>query len=727
MKEFRTSIAVIVALLAVTICSFAESPQQPAEPVAAPFYMQLSPTISIPLLESTNVFGIGGGMSFAGGYRLPFLRPVALRIGLEYGYDTTVAAPTISMTSASAGVGIEFRFARILGLSAFADAGYTYCFFNPPLAFQGHGNPFIKGGANLQFFLSPDFSLEVGSSLVDQIGLYTGLGVSAGMTIGLGGNSTAPQTQSTPVIEQPKAKPVPLENKPVEPPKPPATPKEFFIEKTELNPVFPVFLKYYDSHPLGIVKLTNGTNAEIKNIRVSFFIKDYMNAEQEAKPIDSIGKGESKDVDLFALFSDRILTVTERAKAQAEITVAYTAAGSEHELKKVESLTIVDRNAMTWDDNRKAAPFVTPKDTPVMSFAKNVASAIKGKGSKALNANFCMAMAMHEVLCAYGLAYVIDPKSAYTDFASKKTEIDYLQFPRQTLSFKGGDCDDLSILNCALLEAAGIDTAFITVPGHIFMAFSLGLKPDDARNQFTRADKLIFHGDQTWVPVEITQIEGGFLKAWELGAQEWLENSARNQADLYPLQEAWKVYEPVFFKGEDVQVAVPPSSGFMTQFLEEQIHFIDQEIYQLVSRLQAEIKKTQDGPRAMNKLGVLYAKYGLYDRAEKQFQQILTKSQYCPALVNLGNIRYAQGKMDEAGDYYTRAYKINPDNSIVLLCLARLNHDQENYGAVHKYYSKLQEIDADLASKFTYLDLRGQESARAADISGAKEVMVWSE
>ncbi len=40
----------------------------------------------------------------------------------------------------------------------------------------------------------------------------------------------------------------------------------------------------------------------------------------------------------------------------------------------------------------------------------------------------------------------------------------------------GGDCDDLSILVCSLFEAVAIDTAFITVPGHIFMAFDSGLK-----------------------------------------------------------------------------------------------------------------------------------------------------------------------------------------------------------------------------------------------------------
>jgi transglutaminase-like putative cysteine protease len=35
--------------------------------------------------------------------------------------------------------------------------------------------------------------------------------------------------------------------------------------------------------------------------------------------------------------------------------------------------------------------------------------------------------------------------------------------------YRAGDCDDLSILYCSLLEAIGIRTAFVTIPGHIFM------------------------------------------------------------------------------------------------------------------------------------------------------------------------------------------------------------------------------------------------------------------
>jgi transglutaminase-like putative cysteine protease len=44
---------------------------------------------------------------------------------------------------------------------------------------------------------------------------------------------------------------------------------------------------------------------------------------------------------------------------------------------------------------------------------------------------------------------------------------DSLNYPYQTLFYRGGDCDDLSILFCSLMESLGVASAFITVPGHI--------------------------------------------------------------------------------------------------------------------------------------------------------------------------------------------------------------------------------------------------------------------
>ena len=68
-----------------------------------------------------------------------------------------------------------------------------------------------------------------------------------------------------------------------------------------------------------------------------------------------------------------------------------------------------------------------------------------------------------------------------------------------------------------------------------------------------------------------------------------------------------------------------------------------------------------------------------------------------------------------------------PDNPTVLLGLSRINHDLENYGIVGDSYARLKAVKPDLARRFSYLDLRGNEAEKAASIGNVKEEMVWEE
>ena len=144
-----------------------------------------------------------------------------------------------------------------------------------------------------------------------------------------------------------------------------------------------------------------------------------------------------------------------------------------------------------------------------------------------------MAIAFYQAMSLYGLSYIIDPTTPYKEFSKNETAVDFLQFPRQTFQYKAGDCDDLTILYSALLESIGIETAFITIPGHIFMAFSLNMVPEEARKAFYRDDDLIYLEESSWVPVEVTELSGGFLNAWKTGAREWREGVSKNQQGFF--------------------------------------------------------------------------------------------------------------------------------------------------------------------------------------------------
>ena len=404
--------------------------------------------------------------------------------------------------------------------------------------------------------------------------------------------------------------------------------------------------------------------------------------------------------------------------------IEYEYQGKERSKTGSATIQMYDRNAMTWDDDRKAASFVTAKDPAVLRFAKSVAGETRSSGSDAVNTNFRIALGLFQALSLYGINYVVDPTTPYADFSQNKFSLDYLQFPSQTLTYKAGDCDDLSILYAALLKSVGIEAAFVTVPGHIYTAISLDMEPDEAKKTFREAENLIFTEDNSWVPVEITMVKEGFLKAWETGASQW-RGAAKDKRGFFPMDEAWQVYKPVGSPGGDVVDAVPPESRvLLASYRSEMDTFIKREIESQVASLKRDIAAGGNNSRLINKLGVLYARYGFYDEAEAEFQKI--SSSYTPAMINLGNISYQKNDMLTALRWYDRALERAPESRTALLGSARANYEIENFGSVKLLYTKLEEVDSRLAGKYAYLVSASDDTGRASS-AVLKESALWEE
>jgi tetratricopeptide (TPR) repeat protein len=677
------------------------------QPVSqAPFSLRLTPGLDLPLGQNAELFLMGGGAGISFQYLFPATPAPFLSASIAYGYAPARIGETFSVLSAGIGAGLHFLPLPWLSLSAAVSGGYYYGLLNDLSRLQGSGFPFVSASAEGSLLLTPWLSIGVGAEYKWLIGLYGALSPYVATAIHFGGG--AGQQAPSPALP---AKPEPLQSNALE------------IKTIGLEKVFPVFFSSYNAMPLGKVELKNNTTAPVTDVKVSFFVSTYMDTARELKPIPEIKAGQSETVDLYALFNDAILNVTEGKQVAATITADFRSSGTAGQAKTSGPLEILYRNAMNWEDDRRAAVFVTSKDPAVLGFVKNVKSMVQGKGGGALDANLRMGIALHEALSLHGLVYTPDPKNSFDE--RKKVPIDFLQFPRETLEYKGGDCDDLSILYCALLESVGVETAFITVPGHIYMAFALAMTPDEARKSFTKFDELVFREEKAWVPLEVTLREGGFLQAWLMGAREWLENTGRDQARFYPVRDAWKLYTPVQLPGAGTAVALPPAEKVAAAFQNEVTGLINREIGPKLTEINAEIAKTQNSAKAVNKLGVLFARYEQWDRAEGEFQRILQREEYVPALLNIGNIQALKGDPDAALAYYERALGKEPNNAKVVLAIARLNHEQQNYGQVSKLYKKLKELSPELATQYAYLDLRGEEATRAADASQLTGKVLW--
>jgi hypothetical protein len=490
--------------------------------------------------------------------------------------------------------------------------------------------------------------------------------------------------------------------------------------------VFPVFYRFYDDNPVGSARLRNQSDEAITNVQLSVNIPRFMDVAQRQEVPVRIDPGEEIDVDLQVLFNDGLLGVTEGTRVAAEFQVSYEVDGEAESYSLDTSLNVADRNAMTWDDDRKAASFVTAKDPTVLGFAKNVAGIVRSEGYGTVNSPLRTGMAMLEALALHGINYVIDPTTPYEQFSAQPYAVDFLQFPHQTFQFRAGDCDDLSICYTSLLQAVGIKSAFVTIPGHIYSAFSTGLDERAARATFNRTDNLIMYEGEAWIPVETTILDQGFLEAWKIGARQWRENESRDQAKLIPIEASWEVYEPVGFDNSQRAVVTPPPPSELRRAYSARLaEYIEDEITPRVARLQRKVDQEGGTPRDYNRLGVVYAKYGRLDQAKRYFQQALDAGRSPDALLNLGNIYYLEDDYRSALDHFEQAEDLDPDNPAIVLAVARIHHELENYGFSARSYERLQQLSPDLALQFEYLAFRGSDASRASDVAQMQSIIIW--
>jgi tetratricopeptide (TPR) repeat protein len=664
---------------------------------AGEFTLGFAPTLSIPIGPVVDgdlpLFGVGGGGSLRGELVPGFARYLNGRAALGFEYlPYNGAKGGLSVLSAGGNIGfilnpsprLSFRLGGGGGIyMAMSDLGTVR-------------NPYFEGGAEMAFRLGPSLSLGLGGTykqLATPTGpLNQGVSVQIGLAYDLAG-----ARRGTEIHIEPR-----------------------------LNPIFPLFYSYYDKNPAGEVLVSNTESSPYEKVRVSFIAKQYMDSPRLCGDLGTIQGGESRSVPVYALFNDAIFRVTEGTKAAGEIVIEYFYLGKERRIAFPVTVQVQNRNAMTWDDSRKAAAFITAKDPLILGFAKNVSSTIRYEGSPPVSEDFRTGMALFQSLTLYGLGYAVDPKTPFATLSGNETAVDFLQFPNQTLAYRAGDCDDLSTLYAALLESVGIASALITTPGHIFVAFDIGLSAGTATRFFGASDDLIIKDDRAWLPVEVTLVKDGFLRAWRAGAQEWRKAEPKGEAGFYPVREAWKTYEPVGFVEGGLAVAIPPPERIVDGYRRELKRFLDDQVGSQVAAIKAQEKNSgKSAEQTANRLGVLYAQFGMLDQATEQFRAGSRSGKYAPALTNLGNALYLKGDMKGASDYYSRSLALAPNNTTALAGAARALNALGDFKKMSAAIERLKALSPELAARIEVGGAAGQ-SSRASD-AGSREVDAWDE
>lgn len=478
------------------------------------FKISLLPHFIFPLGYEYEKIGIGVGVKL----KVQPFEFLEIFGGADYDNLLLQSNSFISVINTSLGLGYNYKINDSFEMSLFGQAGIHHSIANK--SGDMLNGPSFGGGISFTYKMSPVFSSASDVYYTQYqskpLSVLKGVGIASGISINMNE--------------------VFANNEKIE------------VELVELNPVFPVLYSWYETNPFGIISIKNNEDGAIKDISISFYQEQYMSQPSVCEEIELLNKDESIEIELKAFFNDTILNLTENTDTYGSVQIEYYYLGQKKKQEIPLEILICNRNAMSWDDDRRASVFVSKKDPAVLYYAKNVLGAIRSlENSTKVPVNVQRAAAIFDSLNTFGINYVIDPSSSYSDNIGTSS-IDFLQFPYQTLMFRGGDCDDLSILFCSLFEACGIETGFITIPGHIFMAFNSGVKAADIE-MFTKKENVFIYDDYCWLPLEITLTGDGFVNAWKIGCSQWNRAVLDDSAAFFPTKESHLIYKPVSVPG----------------------------------------------------------------------------------------------------------------------------------------------------------------------------------
>jgi len=468
------------------------------------------------------------------------------------------------------------------------------------------------------------------------------------------------------------------------------------IEGAEFRPVFTAAFKYYVDHPIGSVVVRNNDERPIRNTKISISLKRYTDFPTE-KIIKELKPGETKSFPVTLTFNTKVLELTENTPVQADIKVSYFEKGEQKHVSRNFPITLYSRNAIVWDDKSRLSSFITPRDPPIVEFSR---SAIKNflkplKGST-VGKQLAKAVLFYEALNALEISYVPDPNTPFSEVAGNTEVIDYVQFPRETLRRKTGDCDDTTALLASLLESIGVEVAFVDTPGHIFLMANLD--EGDPEIIGLPEERFVDYRGSLWVPIETTKLGQDFFEAWKTGMAQVRDGLEKGNIEFIPVIKASEKYPPVTLVEKEKKHTPFPKAKTAASFIPI-LKKLQQEKYEAqIKTIKAKIKKDPDNKMLEIQLAMAHVEGGKISDGKKIFSSLKNDADaevQSSALNNLGNLSYLNGDYKSAHKYYSESSVLSPHDGGILINRARSAWKLGDRKSAKKYLYKAKDFQSD--------------------------------
>lgn len=419
--------------------------------------------------------------------------------------------------------------------------------------------------------------------------------------------------------------------------------------------LFPALAGHYIEHPVAFLKVSSSAKRAIE-LRVEAELDDLSANPRLSPPVRLPPSGSARVPLLLELDPGALDRVDATRQGRLRLTLVETAPerGGVTRRRIERALLIFDKNALEWrqDEGAALAGFINGRDPAVLGLARAAVEAIP---SGVAESPFALPAALVEALRQ--VRYREDPRHPFRPEA-----LDYVQFPGETLASGSGDCDDLTVLFASLTEAAGRDALVVTTPGHVLAAIDLRVSPGRRGSVALHPSALLEHEGALYLPIEVTQMSGGFRKAWSEARAELARASGAGAA-------------PRVFRVSEVRTRYPAAGlalGPKGSYRVRAEGIADEVTAAETTRtaaLEAEVERLRrlEQPDALNALGVLLAQDGRLEDAAAVFRELLPAMKSVAPRNNLGAVALVQEEPRRAFTLLHEAAEAEPSNIRVQL------------------------------------------------------------
>lgn len=286
---------------------------------------------------------------------------------------------------------------------------------------------------------------------------------------------------------------------------------------------------FYAYNPVGRITVRN-TSREIAESQFVLQIEGGLGVYRSG--LIRLQPDESKEIPLFLYLADVSI---QQPSASAELELTMIESGKDWTLAAV---PVTIHEAHHWDgDTRNLHFFLTPEDPAVIEHARKILITTADRDT-----NKSEFQRMFQSLKGFinnigkELHYVSDPTTTVV--------VDRVQYPKETLEARAGDCEDLVVYTASYLMAIGYQCAVVDImpqrkngdldavpgkPGHVFLLVDTGIESERAKEldlvDVQWVARRSSNGPATiWIPLETTVLSKGFEEAFRNGVVQYYEN-----------------------------------------------------------------------------------------------------------------------------------------------------------------------------------------------------------